>query len=1160
MKTKLISRILAVQTVLCILVSAIPPIYAESNIITINSREDFFEFSKKCTLDSYSQGKTVNLACDINFSNNDFLPVASFGGEFNGNGYTLSGINLDSGGSYKGVFRYVCQGGKISNLNISAKIIPSGSKSFAGGIAGENSGTIENCTFSGNIKGENVIGGIAGHNTDNGRIISCRVSGSIIGENSTGGIVGKNSGFIQNCENNALINTVYEEKKNTLTDIDTDTGAIIENRRKTDEENEEKSILGHSDTGGIAGYTCGIIQGCKNNTDVGYKHIGYNVGGIAGRQSGYILGCENHGTIRGRKDVGGIVGQSEPYILLNTSQNNLKNLKSELNTLSSMINRFITDADSLGDDAEKYLNGISDYAKTAGENAEALINGGTDFVDDNLSELNAQAAIFSNTLDKLIPIFDSLESGSENLTDALNDLIDALDGIKFHAPDLDDEIDDIKDAVSRIESSEESIKKAHSKFNKAVDHFEEGIKFKNVTRVKNAIYEMSAALKQLITAKQKIRTELNTIERILNSKPEDFEEIGIKAKKIAESLKKISEYNDTVISSVKTIKESIDAIILNTTIDFDELEAAATSTKFALGYLNDAVRFIKDGLSDLASALESTYDKLYDYTDEINDELTNTKKDLSDSLSALSYANDDIKACLDDLKDIITDLSEEKPLEFVKLGDDFRTNSDKLFDSVSGISDELDGLKNTLLSKGKTISGDLTSISNQFNIVMNLMIGELEDLENHSLSDIFIDISDTDIENAKQGKTEDCVNYGEISADRNTGGIAGAMAIEYAKDPEDDTEKPNTLNFTYRSRAVVQSCINNAEIIGKKDCVGGIVGNAELGTVYNCENYGKAESENGNCVGGIAGNSDSGIRKCYSKASVSGKRYVGGIAGKGKTVTSSYSITSADGTENIGAVCGYIQNNDNVYRNFFVDNGLGAIDGISYASHAEPIEYDLLKNMSGIPKRFISFTATFKADEKIVATQDIAYGADTESIKYPSAPEKYGCFSKWQKLENSVVTGDLEIICEYIPYITVISSKEKDNNGKLALALSDGKFTDEAVLHIKESKAVPPVSSGENVKVYDITLLNTDISETDSVNIRILSENKNKATAWVLTDGKWEKTKTTLKGKYTVLQVRGSHGTVCLKYENHSFGYIIILALILALAAVLTVLKKRCRA
>lgn len=161
-----------------------------------------------------------------------------------------------------GIFRYDQQNGKITNLNVKATFTPNGSKNFIGGIVGENHGTLELCNFEGTVEGENVIGGIVGNNADSGQIISCTSSGSIFGENSTGGIAGKNSDFIQSCTNHAAVNTVYEEKKNDVSNIDTDPGAIIENYKTNSEENEEEGVLGHSDTGGIAGYSSGIVQRC----------------------------------------------------------------------------------------------------------------------------------------------------------------------------------------------------------------------------------------------------------------------------------------------------------------------------------------------------------------------------------------------------------------------------------------------------------------------------------------------------------------------------------------------------------------------------------------------------------------------------------------------------------------------------------------------------------------------------------------------------------------------------------------------------------------------------------------------------------------------------------------------------------------------------------
>ncbi len=120
---------------------------------------------------------------------------------------------------------------------------------------------------------------------------------------------------------------------------------------------------------------------------------------------------------------------------------------------------------------------------------------------------------------------------------------------------------------------------------------------------------------------------------------------------------------------------------------------------------------------------------------------------------------------------------------------------------------------------------------------MNLLFDEIDDLRDGAdkdLDDIFIDVSDEEINRTKQGKIASSHNYGEVEGDRNAGGIAGAMSIDLAIDPVDDIAHPKTLSFTYRMKVILQDCINDGKITGKKDCVGGVVvGYAESGTVIS---------------------------------------------------------------------------------------------------------------------------------------------------------------------------------------------------------------------------------------------------------------------------------------------------------------------------------------
>ena len=1144
------------------MLGSLPPIIsAKGAEITVSSTEEFIEFTKNCTLDTWSQGKTVNLTCDIELGDTDFSPIPTFGGTFNGNGFTISGISFSKSGSYTGLFRHIQSGGKVRELNVRANLSPGGSKSFIGGIAGENSGVIEKCSFEGNIKGENDIGGIAGRNTDSGQILSCTTDGSITGENSTGGISGKNDGLISDCTNNAAVNTAYVEKKKDATEINTDVGSIVESYKSEKEENEEESVLGHTDTGGIVGRSSGIIKGCTNTAAVGYQHIGYNVGGIVGRQSGYILGCENHGLIQGRKDTGGIAGQAEPYILLYTSESTMKDIDTELKRLHTMVNSFITDAGSGKSGTEQYLTRISDNVKSARDNAKTLSGLAVDFTDDNLAEINAQAAILSNTIGKLEPAFDNLKSSCNNLTKSLNGISAALDSIELYAPDLKEESDGISDALGDIADAGESISNATARAKLAVNELKSFIEFDNSSKVELAAENLISAVNDILEARRTIQASLEAIRTILETKPDSFNSLGVNAQEILNSIKTILQNNLTIISSLKTIKEGLDIITSNAKFDPKELRRAARHMEQAAGYLSDAMYNLSEAVRGLDKAMGDTFSSLGSYADDISAQLNKACDDLSDSLGSAAGAVDDIKAAVDSIKQIISDLSKEDSAQFVKLGDDFRTAGEKLFDSFAGISDAISGLKDEVSDDMDNLSERASSLSNQFDHVLNLLIAGADELKNgtETPSEIFTDVSDEDIENTKQGKIDECRNFGEVKSDRNVGGIAGAMAIEYAKDPEDDLEKPNSLNFTYQTKAILQDCVNDGAVTVKKDCSGGIVGLAEIGTSYSCENYGSVSSTGGNYIGGIVGKSETTVRKCFSKSKAEGKRYVGGIAGKAEVLSGCCSISDVKGEESVGAVCGDSDKRDNIRSNLFTDNGIGGIDGISYSGIAEPVTYEKLAAMNGIPKRFISFTVTFKADGNIVETREIKYGEDTSKIIPPDIPAKDGHFGKWKHIESATVTENIEVECEYLPYITVLSSEERNQSGKLAAALAEGEFTDEAVLHISSGKEEPPSSVGDSAAVYDIALSGTDIKNGDPVKLRILNENKHKASAYLLKDGSWEPIEVSERGKYVILQTSGARSTICIDYSQKGLNPLIFIAaaFLLMLIALAVIIKRK---
>lgn len=1160
---RLIFALAAAVTAVSMLLSAA---YAAgfNDTVTISTRADFINFAKSCTLDAYSRGKTVVLERDIDFSGHSFSSVPVFCGVFDGNGHSISGIRLQEKGSYRGVFRYLEEEGKITSLTVKGKISPEGTKSFVGGIVGENRGTVENSSFFGTVKGEDSVGGIAGSNADTGRIVSCTSSGTITGENYTGGIVGKNSGYITACKNSAEVNTAYEEKKATLASVETDTGAILESYKNASEESANDSVLGHTDTGGIAGFSSGIIQGCENSARVGCKHVGYNVGGIAGRQSGFVLGCINSAEISGRKDVGGIAGQTEPYISLSEAESILKRLRTELKKLNTMADTAIRDADKLGDDIKLCLDDISAYSKAAGENAESMIDRTTFFIDTNLDEINEKAATLSNTLDKLEPVFEGLSDGAADIASAAEKISDALYGFSVYAPDLDDEIKEITDGLREISSAEKSIKKASRKAEKAVDNLNDAVKIKNASKVSKAVSELASAFSDISAAKGKLLEAVEDIKDILEEHPEDFEGLGISAKELSAELKLIIKGLKQWIEAMGTVSDSLDIILGNTEIDFDKFKEAAKNAEDAADYLLDATESISAGLKSVADGTDDFSGVLSDYADDMADELSRAKDAIADGLSDLSFAADDIRQAIDDMKEIVSDLAEDDPLEFVKLGDEFREASDGLYSSVSGISDSIEALEGAAADGHDTLTADLNALSGQFNAVMNLMIDGIEEIKNGAkgLSDVFLDVSDEEIESTRQGKIKDCTNYGEILSDRNSGGIVGCMATEYKKDPEDDFEKPEGLNFTYRTKAVVEKCINKGRVTVKKDCAGGIVGYSEVGTVYKCESYAEALSTDGSYVGAIAGKSAASVRKSVAKGEISGKSFIGGIVGKGNTVTDCCAICVVTGDESLGAVLGAAAELTAVRGNIYVGSDRGGIDGISYRGKAEEADFETVSAMADVPGELISFTVSFVIDGETVETAKLKYGESTKRIDYPEIPKKKGEFGAWQKPEAEAVKGDMVIECEYKPYITVISSEEKSESGKKALLLAQGEFTDEASLHITKSENPPAEKPHGDGAVYDISLSDTHFSDGDEVSFRLLNENKTGLTVWIYKNGAWEKVKTAKRGSYVVFKAEGTKNTVCVLSGGRSHGALPVTlgaAFILAAAAAFILLKKKKR-
>ena len=388
---------------------------AESdNVIYISNSDRFLAFAENCRLDSYSQNLTVQLSGNIDLSGTDFSGIPIFSGTFEGNGYTISGLQLAGDGSNLGLFRYLTESAVVRDLHIMGYVTPGGSGSIAGSLAGSNAGTIENCSFEGKVSGIDNIGGLVGINQLTGVISRSSVSGIVNGHHFAGGIAGSNYGVIRSCENHARINTTVEQNDVDLEDVSLE--SII----------NSESVATVTDIGGICGIGTGVIRSCRNYGSVGYPQIGYNIGGIAGSWSGYLHQCYNYAAVDGRKEVGGIAGQLEPAVSILYKEDTLQTLQEQMDTMSGLTSgagsHIQSSSNALGAQGQNIEKQVEDAQKAL----DILIPDADDPTPpDDESILAAQNAL-SSSFSEITASLNNMISISENTLGTLNQDIQSI--------------------------------------------------------------------------------------------------------------------------------------------------------------------------------------------------------------------------------------------------------------------------------------------------------------------------------------------------------------------------------------------------------------------------------------------------------------------------------------------------------------------------------------------------------------------------------------------------------------------------------------------------------------------------------------------------------------------------------------------------------------
>ena len=137
----------------------------------------------------------ITLTADIDLTGKEWTPVGNSGqtynGTFDGQGHTITGLNISSPSEAVALFHNIGGGGKVMNLQL--KDVTYKGSTAMGGIAHGNSGTITACSVTGKLtttSNSADVGGIAASNL--GSITACWFNGTITGGGNVAGIAGNN--------------------------------------------------------------------------------------------------------------------------------------------------------------------------------------------------------------------------------------------------------------------------------------------------------------------------------------------------------------------------------------------------------------------------------------------------------------------------------------------------------------------------------------------------------------------------------------------------------------------------------------------------------------------------------------------------------------------------------------------------------------------------------------------------------------------------------------------------------------------------------------------------------------------------------------------------------------------------------------------------------
>ena len=231
-----------------------------------------------------------------NYPQTGWQPIgkgASVMAHFDGDGYTVTGLWINSTDDYVGLFSNA-SGAEIKNLNVS---IASGKKvkggNYTGGLIGRMyNGKIENCSVRGTVEGKNYTGGLVGSD-DYSANVKNKVVATVTGAACVGGVAG-------NTSDGTMEKAMFE-------------GTV-------------SSSTASAYAGGIAGSCASALSKSLSKGTVAATGSGSMAGGIVGKNeaSGSVADSYSTAAVTSQSYVGGVAAYNYGKIVSSFASGNLK--------------------------------------------------------------------------------------------------------------------------------------------------------------------------------------------------------------------------------------------------------------------------------------------------------------------------------------------------------------------------------------------------------------------------------------------------------------------------------------------------------------------------------------------------------------------------------------------------------------------------------------------------------------------------------------------------------------------------------------------------------------------------------------------------------------------------------------------------------------------